>query len=59
MTAFTVHNHPVRYRKDPGTPLLLALRDASHLTGTKYGYERSASGTRPLLDLLLSAGLPG
>ena len=37
MTAFTVNNQPVRYRMDPQTPLLWALRDASNLTGTKYG----------------------
>jgi isoquinoline 1-oxidoreductase subunit alpha len=37
MTQFTVNNQPVRYRMDPATPLLWALRDASNLTGTKYG----------------------
>ena len=37
MTAFTVNNQPVRYNLDPETPLLWALRDASNLTGTKYG----------------------
>ena len=37
MTRFTVNNQPVRYRMDPDTPLLFALRDASNLTGTKYG----------------------
>jgi isoquinoline 1-oxidoreductase alpha subunit len=37
LTAFTVNNQPVRYRMDPQTPLLWALRDASNLTGTKYG----------------------
>lgn len=37
MTQFTVNNQPVRYRMDPETPLLWALRDASNLTGTKYG----------------------
>jgi isoquinoline 1-oxidoreductase subunit alpha len=34
---FTVNNQPVEYRLDPETPLLWALRDASNLTGTKYG----------------------
>jgi isoquinoline 1-oxidoreductase subunit alpha len=34
---FTVNNQPVEYRLDPDTPLLWALRDASNLTGTKYG----------------------
>lgn len=37
MTKFTVNNQPVQYRLDPATPLLWALRDASNLTGTKYG----------------------
>ncbi len=37
MTKFTVNNQPVAYRLDPQTPLLWALRDASNLTGTKYG----------------------
>jgi isoquinoline 1-oxidoreductase alpha subunit len=37
MTRFTVNNQPVDYRLDPATPLLWALRDASNLTGTKYG----------------------
>jgi len=37
MTRFTVNGQPVHYRLDPATPLLWALRDASNLTGTKYG----------------------
>ena len=37
MTSLTVNNQPVRYRLLPDTPLLWALRDASNLTGTKYG----------------------
>jgi isoquinoline 1-oxidoreductase alpha subunit len=37
MTRFTVNGQPVHYRIDPQTPLLWALRDASNLTGTKYG----------------------
>ncbi len=37
MTAFTVNDRPVQYRMDPATPLLFALREASNLTGTKYG----------------------
>ena len=32
-----MNNQPVEYRMDPETPLLWALRDASNLTGTKYG----------------------
>ena len=37
MTKFTVNNQAVEYRLDPATPLLWALRDASNLTGAKYG----------------------
>ena len=37
MSRFTVNGQPVHYRMDPDTPLLWALRDASNLTGTKYG----------------------
>ncbi len=37
MTRMTVNGQPVQYRMDPRTPLLWALRDASNLTGTKYG----------------------
>ncbi len=37
MTRFTVNNQPIQYKLDPATPLLWALRDASNLTGTKYG----------------------
>ncbi|WP_294394601.1 (2Fe-2S)-binding protein [uncultured Sphingomonas sp.] len=37
MTSFTVNGEPVHYRMDPQTPLLWALRDASNLTGTRYG----------------------
>lgn len=37
MTRFTVNGAPVHYKMDPETPLLWALRDASNLTGTKYG----------------------
>ncbi len=37
MTRFTVNDRPIEYRLDPETPLLWALRDASNLTGTKYG----------------------
>ena len=37
MSRLTVNNQPVEYRLDPATPLLWALRDASNLTGTKYG----------------------
>jgi isoquinoline 1-oxidoreductase alpha subunit len=37
VTRFTVNGQPVHYRMDPETPLLWALRDASNLTGTKFG----------------------
>jgi isoquinoline 1-oxidoreductase subunit alpha len=37
MPRMTVNGQPVLYRMDPATPLLWALRDASNLTGTKYG----------------------
>src|SRR3546814_14309255 len=37
MTRFTVNNQPVEYHMAPETPLLWALRDASNLTGAKYG----------------------
>jgi isoquinoline 1-oxidoreductase alpha subunit len=37
MTRFTVNGNPVEYELAPDTPLLWALRDASNLTGTKYG----------------------
>ncbi len=37
MTKFTVNERPVHYKMDPQTPLLWALRDASNLTGTKFG----------------------
>lgn len=44
MTRFTVNNQPVHYRMDPETPLLWALRDASNLTGTKYGCGKGDCG---------------
>ncbi len=37
MTSMTVNGRPIRFRMDPDTPLLWALRDAANLTGTKYG----------------------
>ena len=37
MTSFTVNGQPVHYRLHPDTPLLFALREASNLTGTKFG----------------------
>lgn len=41
----TVNREPVHYRLDPATPLLWALRDASNLTGTKYGCDSGDCGT--------------
>jgi len=44
MTSMTVNGEAIRYRLDPDTPLLWALRDASNLTGTKYGCDSSDCG---------------
>ena len=44
MTRMTVNGEPVHYRLDPETPLLWALRDASNLTGTKYGCDSKDCG---------------
>jgi len=40
----TVNGEPIHYRLDPDTPLLWALRDASNLTGTKYGCDSGDCG---------------
>jgi len=40
----TVNGEPLRYHLDPDTPLLWALRDASNLTGTKYGCDSGDCG---------------
>ena len=40
----TVNGEAVQYRLDPETPLLWALRDASNLTGTKYGCDSRDCG---------------
>jgi len=40
----TVNGEAIRYRLDPGTPLLWALRDASNLTGTKHGCDSGDCG---------------
>src|SRR5437762_10164005 len=37
MAKMVVNGEPIEYKLDPATPLLWALRDASNLTGTKYG----------------------
>ena len=44
MTRFTVNGQAIHYRMDPATPLLWALRDASNLTGTKYGCDDGSCG---------------
>ena len=44
MTRMIVNGEPVEYRLDPETPLLWALRDASNLTGTKYGCDSQDCG---------------
>ena len=44
MSRFTVNGQPVHYRMDPETPLLWALRDASNLTGSKYGCDTGVCG---------------
>ena len=40
----TVNGEAVHYTLDPETPLLWALRDASNLTGTKYGCDSRDCG---------------
>jgi isoquinoline 1-oxidoreductase alpha subunit len=44
MAKMTVNGEAVEYRLDPQTPLLWALRDASNLTGTKYGCDSADCG---------------
>jgi isoquinoline 1-oxidoreductase subunit alpha len=44
MTRMTVNGEGVHYRLDPNTPLLWALRDASNLTGPKYGCDSRDCG---------------
>lgn len=44
MTRMIVNGEPVQYHLDPATPLLWALRDASNLTGTKYGCDSRDCG---------------
>ena len=39
-----INGEPLEYRLDPDTPLLWALRDASNLTGTKYGCDSQDCG---------------
>jgi isoquinoline 1-oxidoreductase subunit alpha len=44
MVRMTVNGEGVEYKLDPDTPLLWALRDASNLTGTKYGCDSRDCG---------------
>jgi isoquinoline 1-oxidoreductase alpha subunit len=44
MTRMTVNGEAIHYKLDPDTPLLWALRDASNLTGTKYGCDSRDCG---------------
>ena len=44
MTRMTVNGEPIHYKLDPETPLLWALREASNLTGTKYGCDSQDCG---------------
>jgi isoquinoline 1-oxidoreductase alpha subunit len=44
MARMTVNGEGIEYRLDPDTPLLWALRDASNLTGTKYGCDSRDCG---------------
>jgi len=44
MARMTVNGEGVNYRLDPDTPFLWALRDASNLTGTKYGCDSRDCG---------------
>ena len=44
MTRMTVNGEGVHYKLDPETPLLWTLRDASNLTGTKYGCDSRDCG---------------
>jgi isoquinoline 1-oxidoreductase alpha subunit len=45
MAKMTVNGEPIEYRLDAATPLLWALRDASNLTGTKYGCDSRDCGS--------------
>lgn len=44
MVRMTVNGEGIEYRLNPDTPLLWALREASNLTGTKYGCDSRDCG---------------
>src|SRR4051812_34854769 len=44
MAKLVVNGEPIEYKLDPATPLLWALREASNLTGTKYGCDSKDCG---------------
>jgi isoquinoline 1-oxidoreductase alpha subunit len=44
MARLTVNGEAIEYKLDPDMPLLWALRDASNLTGTKYGCDSRDCG---------------
>src|SRR6476620_7282645 len=44
MARMIVNGEPIDYKLDPETPLLWALREASNLTGTKYGCDSRDCG---------------
>ncbi len=51
MARMTINGEGVHYKLDPETPLLWALRDASNLTGTKYGCDsRDCGGCTVIID---------
>jgi isoquinoline 1-oxidoreductase alpha subunit len=61
MTRMTVNGEPIHYKLDPETPLLWALRDASNLTGTKYGCDsRDCGACTVIIDgrAVMSCGVP-
>ena len=61
MTRMIVNGEPIEYRLEPETPLLWALRDASNLTGTKYGCDSQDCGACTVIvdgRAQLSCGAP-
>jgi isoquinoline 1-oxidoreductase alpha subunit len=57
----TVNGEAIHYKLDPETPLLWALRDASNLTGTKYGCDSGDCGACTVIidgRAAMSCGVP-